>query len=155
MRNKTLKAISLALGLALLIASGPICHAESASNPIPDSEVSGEAKAKAKKIATQVLTDWNKGIFSPLPTTFTAKMRQALTPSAQENAYNQIKPVFGEFQSMSFVEAVQAPGFPGLIVYRFKASFSRTKDRPEIRVVLNRSGKVSGLWLKPWRNKLQ
>jgi hypothetical protein len=40
-------------------------------------------------------------------------------------------------------------------VYRFKGTYSRTSEQPEIRVVFDSQGKISGLWLKPWRDEIQ
>jgi hypothetical protein len=57
---------------------------------------------------------------------------------------------------MTFVEALTARFFiPRGTVYRFRGTYSRTTAQPEIRVVYDPAGKVSGLWIKPWKDEIQ
>ena len=99
---------------------------------------------------------WQKGIFKPVGDEFTPEMQKGLSPSLQKQSFEQIKAMFGDFQGMTFVEALTARFlFPKGTIYRFKGSYSETSEQPEIRVVFDSQGKISGLLLKPWMDELQ
>lgn len=123
--------------------------------PIPAAEVNQTHKSTAERAAVAVFGAWRDGKFDPLSDDFTQQMKDALPPAAQKGAYQNIKAMFGEFQSLEFVEAVVSPNLAEMVVYRFRAQFSGTSQRPEIRVVLDEQGKVSGFWCKPWRRTVR
>jgi len=85
----------------------------------------------------------------------TAAMRSGLTPEKQKEAYETIKGMFGDFQSMEYVETCIPTDGSLLVIYRFKGHFSKSKARPEIRVVMDGEGKLAGFWIKPWRARVQ
>ncbi len=122
---------------------------------LPESEVDGEVKSTAERIATDILKSMRDGRFEPLGDEATAAMRSGLTPEKQKEAYETIKGMFGDFQSMEYVETCIPTDGSLLVIYRFKGHFSKSKARPEIRVVMDGEGKLSGFWIKPWKAKVQ
>ena len=47
------------------------------------------------------------------------------------------------------------PSHPELVVYRFKGVFSKDSSRKiEVRVNMDKDGKVAGFWVKPWSDSV-
>jgi hypothetical protein len=123
---------------------------------IPAPAINSEQVEEARRIVDALYARWQEGVFEPVSGEFTAEMQKGLTPQLQEQSFKQIKGMFGDFRGLDFVEVLTARFFfPRGIVYRFKGSYSRSSEQPEIRVVFDSAGKVSGLWLKPWHDELQ
>lgn len=129
--------------------------AQPSFTPVPDGKVNTAQKTKAHDVATDTLTKWSKNEFQPLSDDFTSEMKNGLPPNQQEMAYHQIKGLLGDFRSIEFAEAVAAPSMPDLVVYRFKGTFSNSGEKPEVRVVMNKDGKVAGFFVKPWSDTVQ
>ncbi len=122
---------------------------------LPESEVDAEMKLAAERIATDILESQRDGRFEPLGDEATLAMCSALTPEKQKEAYETIKGMFGDFQSMEYVETWVPTDGSLLVIYRFKGHFSKSKARPEIRIVMDGGGRLAGFWIKPWRAKVQ
>lgn len=124
---------------------------------VPASGVDQAQKAAAQGVADRTLKAWRDGRFAPLGADFTEQMRVALPPDVQRQSHESIRGIFGDYQSLEFAEAVVAPELPGLVVYRFRGTFSKTAPatRPEVRVVIDSQGKVAGFWCKVWSARLQ
>jgi hypothetical protein len=155
---KKLERVALTLSLCFLlccVAAIAAAQAPPLFKPVPASKIDQAQKDKASKVAATTLDNWFKGKFAPLSDDFTSLMKEKLGPAAQKQATEGVKSVFGDFQSMKFVEAEASPAMAGIVVYRFKGKFSKTSESPEIRVVVNKQGKVAGLSVKPWQDKIQ
>jgi hypothetical protein len=155
MMTKTARiALTVTLGV-IMACVGTIVVAQTspAFEPVPESKIDKAQKDKAAQIATTTLNNWFKGQFAPLSDDFTSQMKENLTPEAQKLAIADIKAKLGDLQSAELAEAVVSPSMPGIVVYRFKGRFS--KETGEVRVVLDKQGKVVGLWVKPWQDKMQ
>jgi hypothetical protein len=123
---------------------------------IPESGIDSAQVEQARRIVNALYEKWHAGTFEQVSGAFTPEMQTALTPQLQEQAFQQTRNMFGDYQGLTFVEALTARFLlPRGIVYRFKGSYSRTPAQPEIRVVFDAAGKVSGLWLKPWKDETQ
>lgn len=85
----------------------------------------------------------------------TPEMVKGLTEAMQVASYESIKQLYGDFISLEFVETWTLQISEQYFVYRFKGNFSETKDTPEVRVVMNESGKISGFWLRPWKDDME
>ena len=110
-----------------------------------------ERKAAAQRLAQGIFTAWSEGRFVPLGDEATAAIRTQLSPDIQRRAHRAIRSLFGDYRGMTFIEAWgPTPGLPST-VYRFRGRFSASDERPEIRVVINRRGKLAGFLIKPWR----
>jgi Protein of unknown function (DUF3887) len=99
---------------------------------------------------------WENGTFEPVGEEFTPQMQEGLSPKLQKQSFDQIRSMFGDYRGMTFVEALTARFLlPKGTVYRFKGTYSRASEQPEIRVVFDSKGKISGFWLKPWTEEMQ
>ncbi len=145
------------VSIAILLVSGEIVGASSwLFSKIPQSEVNGGYVDQACHIMDSLYGKWQDGTFEPVGDEFTLEMQKGLSPELQKQSFEQIRSMFGDFQGMTFVEALTARFLiPRGTIYRFKGTYSRTAEQPEIRVVFDSHGKISGLWLKPWRNDMQ
>lgn len=112
-----------------------------------------EGKSIAERIVKDLMSSWSIGHFKPLGDKATAVMQSLLTPKRQKETYQAVSALFGAYQSMTFIEAWEPKKRLTSAIYRFKACFSNSYERPEIRVVIDDSGRLSGFWIKPWRIK--
>lgn len=157
-RNTPNRGIILVLLLvtALAAMTAASALAESAFTPLPASQVDESVKTRALQTAGELLGGWTKGKYEPLSDQFSDGMRKALNPQEQEKAYAGLKAILGDFTgNMEFVEACTSPAYPGLVVYRFRGSFAGGGEKPEIRVVVNKAGKLDGFWVKPWNKDIR
>lgn len=130
-------------------------HADAPFKPIPPDQVNKDELEKARRIAETTLSNWRDGKFEPRGDEFTAAMKKASTPARQKAASQGIKDLFGDYQSLKYVEAVASKDMPEFVLYRFRGTFSGTDERPEIRIVINQDGKVAGVWIKHWRHEVK
>ena len=125
-----------------------------AFQPTPVDEVDEKEKERARKIALDVMKSWQDRRFEKLSEDFSERMRIVFDPENQEKSWNQMEELFGDFESLTFVEAATAPKLE-LTAYRFKGTFTKAEKDPEIRVVFDKMGKVNGFWIKHWRDKVR
>ncbi len=142
------------ISTALLIGLFSAC-ARSDFSPIPAEQVDQAQKTTAERIAFRTLSAWKDGLFNPLSDDFTQQMQRALPSREQRSAYESISNAFGDFEALEYVETVASPKLPGMIIYRFRGTFSADHTQPEIRVVMDSHNKVSGFWCKPWHRVLR
>ncbi len=138
------------LSLCLCIGCG-----RSDFSPVAEEQIDPAQKTAAERIAYRTLSGWRDGTFEPLSEDFTQEMKQALPSRQQRAAYESISGAFGDFKGLKYAETVASPKTPGLIIYRFRGTFSGGKAQPEIRVVMDSHNKVSGFWCKPWHRVLR
>ena len=136
-------------GLFLLAA------ADSTFIVLPSAKIDQKLLKKAEKIASDVLSGWREGKFQHLSDDFSLEMIAGLPPYDQEKAYESLRMLFGHFVSLRFAEALISPILPDAVVFRFRGTFSGTEDHPEIRVVITKDGKITGLWVKHWTDEIQ
>ena len=128
---------------------------KSSFRKLPESEVDGEMKLVAERVATKILESQRDGRFEPLGDEAIAAVRSGLTPAVQKESYESIKGMWGDFQSMDYAETWVPTDGTLLVIYRFRGRFSKSDATPEIRVVVDGEGKLAGLWLKPWNARIQ
>ncbi len=78
----------------------------------------------------------------------------AMTPAVQKQSYNQIIQNFGELVSAKYSATWVDKANSNLEIIRYKGSFEKSKNPLEIRVVINEDNKITGFWIKPWKNNL-
>ena len=83
------------------------------------------------------------------------EVAKGLTEGVQVSSYENISSMFGDYESMQFAEALTMKTDQSYTLYRFKGTFSETSEKPEIRVVLNKEGKLAGFWIRPWQDDLE
>jgi hypothetical protein len=147
--------LSALITIAILTGSVTDTSAQSPFQQVPESKINKEHKSKAQKAAIDTLTNWREGKYEPRSDDYTDAMKEASTPARQKAAYQNITALFGDFKDLKYVEAVASKNYPSIVVYRFKGTFTGTKDQPEIRVVIDSEGKVAGFFIKPWKDELQ
>lgn len=101
---------------------------------------------RARLVWDSLYGKWRSGNYEAVSGEFNDEMRRALTPQLQKRLFEQLSSAYGNCQGVAFVEVVSGRfGFPRTCIYRFKGSFSRTKLQPEIGILFDSKGKVSGL----------
>jgi hypothetical protein len=155
MLKTSLKVYSVAAIFCSVFLSVVICVplVQASFKPIPNTKVDQAQKNKAQQIVAKLFSKWNEGKFDPLPDDFTAAMKKAMTSEAQKATYSQLKNTYGKFQSIDFVAASSSEKPSKLVMYRFKGVFSEKKSAPEIRILMDKKGKVSGLWFSAPKKK--
>ena len=145
------------VSIAILLAFGEMAGASSLwFAKVPQAEVNSGYVEKSKQVMGSLYANWQSGTFTAVGDEFTLEMQKGLSPELQKQSFEQIRSMFGEYQGIAFVEALTARFLiPSGTVYRFKGTYSRTAEQPEIRVVFDSYGKISGLWIKPWRDEMQ
>lgn len=153
MNSKMLDTLIVAIVCVAMVfaANSILAQGTLDSKPIPSVQVDQAAKAKADAMARALFKAWGASQFELLSDDFTSEMKQAFPPDVQKQSYATIKANFGDFKDMQFAEAVTSPAFPRYIVYRFRADFSDTPARPEVRVVLDKDNKVAGFAAMLWK----
>ena len=137
-----------ALALALCVG----CNG--ALERLPEGDVDAAQKATAQRLATKIYEGCKTGQHEALGEEAIPEMRGALTPEKQKATCQSVATMFGDYVSMDYAETWKSK-VTSLRVYRFKGHFSKGNATPEIRVVLDGSGKLSGFWLKPWTDTPQ
>ena len=98
---------------------------------------------------------WQAGIYEPIPDEFTETQRTVMTPQWQESFHKQIRAAFGDYQGVMFTEmATSCFYYPRRFVYRFKGSFSRMPQQPQIRITLDSNDKIFLVWLARYSDRL-
>ena len=82
------------------------------------------------------------------------EVAKGLTEGVQQSSYENIRSMYGEYESMQFAEAWKLEADQFYTIYRFKGTFGATSDKPEIRMVLDREGKLAGFWIRPWEDDM-
>ncbi len=157
MKSKTSDTLVVAITcVAIVLAANWVLAQEALdSKPIPPAHVDQVARGKADAVARALFKAWAASQFEPLLDDFTSEMKQAFPPDVQKQFYSTIKANFGDFKDMQFSEAVTSPAFPRYIVYRFRADFSDTPARPEVRVVLDKDKRVEGFAAMLWNPEVK
>ncbi|GEM_PF-812641 len=156
MLYKSLKFNTVATIFCVVFLAGAVCAplVQASFKPMPEAKVNPTEKKMAQQVVASLFSKWGKGKFKPLPDDFTAGMKKAMTSAVQKATYSQLKTAYGEFRSIDFVSASSSEKPPGLVMYRFKGAFSGKGGAPEIRVLVNKKGKVSGLWFTEPKGKV-
>lgn len=142
-----------ALTVALLGLASVGCNSMQFEK-IPDAQVDATRKATAETFATTTLQAWSRDEYPALGDEASEEMKKGNTPEAQKAADKAMEKDLGNFKSLVFAEAF-ATKPARFEVHRFKGTFDKLAEQCEIRVVFDTDGKVSGFWVKPWREGIQ
>lgn len=122
---------------------------------LPADAIDQAELSKAKALALKILEACNTGDYPNLSTAeATLTMVDGLTPDRQREACDYLKESFGTLEDLTIGEVLQTVETADFRIYRFKGSFEGTKGLAEIRVTLDKQGKMSGLWTMPWADGL-
>lgn len=81
-------------------------------------------------------------------------VKSQLTEETQKLLYQQLKSQFGDFQSLEYAETWVPGASQANQIIRLKGDFAKSNKKLEIRVVLDKSDKIAGFWIKPWSDML-
>ena len=79
---------------------------------------------------------------------------KGLNRQTQLAVYKQISDEFGEYKHLTFVESIPVGEAEPYMMYRFRGTFSKAKQGPEIRVVISDDRKLAGFWIIPWKDEI-
>ena len=145
---------AIALGEVATGAAGRLLPGTAAPQTVASAPVQSEQHHQAAQLATQILQAHEQGRFEALGTEeATDKFRRAFTPEVQRHSHQSIRQLFGTFEGLDFVETRSIESQPHLLIHRFRGRYSTAS--PEVRVVLDQDGKLTGLWIKPYQEQMQ
>ena len=144
---------AIALGEVATGAAGRLLPGTAAPQTVASAPVQSEQHQLAAQLATQILQAHEQGRFEALgPERPLEGFRKAFTAEIQRHSYQQLRQLFGTFEGLDFVETHSIESQPNLLIHRFRGRYSTAS--PEVRVVLNQDGKLTGLWIKPWQEQM-
>jgi ribosome-associated translation inhibitor RaiA len=142
-----MKSITLILSLLFLFCINSFGQAYMKLEP---SDVDAKKVEIATKFANDYLTQAKNNSYYQFKDEAVDVLKSQLTEERQKAAYKQIKDVFGDYKSIEYIETWIQKGNAFYKIYRFKGTFEKSTDtdKPEIRVILNGTDQVAGLWTK-------
>ena len=147
---------AVTLGEVTTGVTGHFIHGTFAPQPVASVPVQSDQHQRAAELATQILQGHEKGRFEILSTEeATEVFRVAFTAEVQRHNHQTFRRLFGAFEGLDYVETRSTEDQPHLLIHRFKGQYGATSHSPEVRVVLDRDGKLTGLWIKFWEDELQ
>lgn len=108
----------------------------------------------AEKFSINYFTKLKNGSYYQFTDEVIDALKNQLTEQKQKEVYRQLKEQFGDFKSLNSAETWIQNTNPDVKIFRFKGDFDKSKDKLEIRVVIIKSGKIAGFWIKPWSDML-
>ncbi|MYK39963.1 MAG: hypothetical protein F4049_07065 [Gemmatimonadetes bacterium] len=145
---------AIALGEVATGTAGRLLPGTATPQTVASAPVQSEQHQLAAQLATQILQAHEQGRFEALgPEEAIESFRKAFTAEIQRHSYQQLRQLFGTFEGLDFVETHSIENQPHLLIHRFRGRYSTAS--PEVRVVLDQDGKLTGLWIKPWQDQMQ
>ncbi|MYA24226.1 MAG: hypothetical protein F4Z30_16260 [Gemmatimonadetes bacterium] len=144
---------AIAIGEIATGAAGRLLPGTAAPQTVTSAPVQSEQHHLAAQLATQILQAHEQGRFEALGPEAAEGFRKAFTAEIQRHSYQQLRQLFGTFEGLDFVETHSIESQPHLLIHRFRGRYSTAS--PEVRVVLDQDGKLTGLWIKPWQDQMQ
>jgi Protein of unknown function (DUF3887) len=147
----TLKVMKTPLSILLILLSPRIYGQE--FKRLDDKTIDSVQMAFAKGFASEYFSKQVEGSYYQFhDEEATSDMVNGLTVEIQKKVYSQLRTGFGEFKSLEYAQT-WAGEKANLVVYRFRGKFGDVSTL-EIRVVLNKEGKIAGFFVKPWNENL-
>jgi len=79
---------------------------------------------------------------------------EKMNSSVQKQTYEEITQQFGQLISVKYDATWVKKTTPQFEIIRLVGQFEKSISPLEIRVIINKDNKISGFWIKPWRNNL-
>ncbi|MBK7579935.1 MAG: hypothetical protein IPI67_06980 [Myxococcales bacterium] len=142
------------LGLVLAAALFSAGCGKRGFDKLPEEQVDAARKHSAEEMGTKILSAWAKDEYPLLGEEAAPGFRRAHNEEdAQRVSDKALEKDLGNFKSMTYVETVRSKDGK-FEVYRFKGSFEKSEAPNEVRVVLDTQGKLTGFWIKPWKDQI-
>ncbi|GMV19009.1 MAG: hypothetical protein HS104_29935 [Polyangiaceae bacterium] len=143
-------AVALGVGLSCLV----VACGKPQLDKVPEEQVDAAKKANAEALGTKILSAWAKDEYPLLGDEAAEAFRKAHNADdAQRAADKSIEKELGSFQAMTYHETLRTKDGK-TDVFRFKGTFDKSKVASEVRVVIDAQGKLTGFWVKPWKDQL-
>ncbi len=113
-------------------------------------KVNKKHKEAAEKFGKDFFDNCTKGKCKALGDEAIKAVKDGFPVDKQKAAYDGWVKGYGKFKELTYVEAYEIPS-KKLVAFRFKGVFE--KDKPEVRIVIDKDGKVAGFFLIPWKDK--
>lgn len=120
---------------------------------LSETKIDANEKQIAENFAIHYLSQLRDGEYYTFTDEAIEVFAAQLTEQNQKAGYQQVKDKFGDYESLSFAEAWIQPK-QGITIFRFKGKFSNSVKQLEVRVVLDKAGKIAGFWIRPWSDML-
>ena len=147
---------AIAVGEVTTGATGQFLQGSIAPQTVASVPVESEQHHRAAQLATRILEGHEQGRFEILSSEEAAEyFRVDFTAEVQRRSHQTIRLLFGAFDGLDYVETRYMDSQPHLLIHRFKGRYGAASRPPEVRVVLDRDGKLAGLWIKPWQDEMQ
>ena len=78
----------------------------------------------------------------------------SMKPTFQKQTYEKIEHQFGKLLSVKYAATWVNKTTPQFEIIRLVGQFEKNISPLEIRVIVNKDNKISGFWIKTWRNNL-
>lgn len=152
----TVFVVAIALSEVATGATGQFLQGAIANRTVASVPVQSDQRQLAAQLATRILEGHEQGRFEALgPEEATEGFRHGFTAEAQRQNHQTIRQLFGAFEGLDYIETRFMDSQPHLLIHRFKGRYGAASNVPEVRVVLDRDGKLAGLWIKPWQEQMQ
>ena len=147
---------AIAVGEVVTGATGQLLQGTVAPQPVASIPVQSDQHHRAAQLTTRILQGYEQGRFEALsPEEATEGFRVGFTAEVQRQNHQAIRLMFGAFEGLDYIETRYMDSQPHLLIHRFKGRYGAASRPPEVRVVLDRDGRLAGLWIKPWKDELQ
>ena len=142
------------ISLTLMIASILLISCKSEFKKLPENKTDKSKTEFAAGIATSYFMTLKNGNSYDFENNAIKDFTEKMTPSFQKQTYDQVKNTFGNFESLKYSGTWVEKENNDFQIIRLKGKFEQHKTPLEIRVVVNNSNKIAGLWVKPWKDNL-
>ena len=147
---------AIAVGEVATGATGQLLQGTVAPRTVASIPVQSDQHTLAAQLATRILQGHEQGRFETLsPEEATEDFRVGFTAEVQRQSHQTILTLFGAFEGLDYIETRYMESQPHLLIHRFRGRYGAASRPPEVRVVLDRDGRLAGLWIKPWKDEMQ
>ncbi len=141
--------------IILLYCIAIVAAAQQSYEKLPENEISQTELRQAISLGEKLLLGQKAGdIYILSEDEAIPEVARGLTEGVQQSSYENIRSMFGEYESMQFAEAWKLEADQSYTIYRFKGTFDAASDKPEIRMVMDQEGKLAGFWIRPWEDDM-
>ena len=147
---------AIAVGEVATGATGQLLQGTVAPQPVASVPVQSDQHHRAAQLTTRILQGHEQGRFEVLSSEeATEGFRVGFTVEVQRQNHQAIRLMFGAFEGLDYIETRYMDSQPHLLIHRFRGRYGAASRPPEVRVVLDRDGRLAGLWIKPWQDEMQ